>query len=125
MNLFEKVPFAWDKIREWSRREEEYVKRTAFALLACLAWHSKEAEDVQFVELLTLIEEGSKDERPMVRKAVSWALRSIGKRNRALNRKGIALACKLERADAKSSKRISREALKELTSEKIQARLKK
>src|SRR4030043_2444045 len=41
LNLFEKTPLAWRKIIEWSDREEEFVKRAAFALIACLAWHDK------------------------------------------------------------------------------------
>ena len=50
MNLFEKTPLAWQKIIDWSEREEEFVKRTAFALIACLAWHDKKAEDEKFIE---------------------------------------------------------------------------
>jgi 3-methyladenine DNA glycosylase AlkD len=49
MNLFEKTPLAWKKILDWSKRDEEFIKRTAFALIACLAWHDKGAEDGRFV----------------------------------------------------------------------------
>ena len=51
MNLFEKSPLAWRKIIDWSEREEEFVKRTAFSLMACLAWHDKKVKDDQLIEL--------------------------------------------------------------------------
>ncbi len=35
--LFDRTPHAWAKVSEWSSRREEFVKRGAFALLACLA----------------------------------------------------------------------------------------
>lgn len=125
MNLFESLPAAWDKIAEWAGRDEEYVKRAAFALLACLAWHDKDADDARFTDLFPVIEAGSDDERPMVRKAVSWALRNTGKRNPALNRRAVSLAERLGRSASKSARRISREAIRELTGEKIRNRLKK
>ena len=77
MNLFEKTPLAWKKITEWSNRPEEFVKRTAFGLLACLAWHSKTATDQQFTALFSVIASGAMDERKSIQKAVSWALRNI------------------------------------------------
>jgi len=49
MNLFENSPFAWKKILDWSEREEEFVKRSAFALVACIAWHKKDAKDEEFI----------------------------------------------------------------------------
>lgn len=89
MNLFEKPPLAWKKILDWSEREEEFVKRTAFALIACLAWHGKYTEDEKFIELFPVIKRGATDERNYVKKAVSWALRNIGKRNPNLNKAAI------------------------------------
>lgn len=86
MNLFDKTPLAWEKVRDWSVREEEFVKRAAFSLIACLAWHDKKAEDARFIELLPLIAGAATDERNFVKKAVNWALRHIGKRNRNRNR---------------------------------------
>jgi len=81
MNLFENVPFVLEKINEWSKCEEEFVKRTAFALIACLAWHNKKAPDELFIKLFPIIKIGAMDERNFVKKAVNWALRNIGKRN--------------------------------------------
>jgi 3-methyladenine DNA glycosylase AlkD len=80
MNLFEKNQLAWKKIIDWSEREEEFVKRTAFSLIACLAWHDKKASDEKFIELLPVIIREATDERNFVKKAVNWALRNIGKK---------------------------------------------
>src|SRR4030043_2405045 len=86
MNLFEKNQLAWKKIIDWSAREEEFVKRTAFSLIACLAWHDKKAGDEKFIELLPLIVKNADDGRNFVKKRVNWALRNIGKRNLELNK---------------------------------------
>ena len=72
MNLFEKTPLARKKILDWSEREEEFVKRAAFALIAGLAWHDKEADDEEFLELFPVIMHGATDERNFVKKAVNW-----------------------------------------------------
>ncbi len=89
MNLFEKSPLAWRKITDWSEREDEFVKRTAFSLIACLAWHDKKASDDKFIELFPVIVQGATDERNFVKKAVNWALRNIGKRNLNSNKAAI------------------------------------
>jgi len=125
MNLFEKLPLAWQKVSEWSGREEEFVKRAAFALLACLAWHDREAADEKFVALLPVIVRGSADERNFVRKAVNWALRNIGKRNPNLNRAAVAAAEEIQGIDSKAARWIAADALRELTSEAVQRRLAK
>ena len=83
MNLFKKMPFAQKKIREWSKREEEFVKRAAFSLIACTVVYYKEMPDDEFIKFLPIIKKGSTDERNYVKKAVSWALRNIGKRNKS------------------------------------------
>jgi len=123
MNLFEKVPLASKKINDWSKRKEEFVKRTAYALMACLAWHNKEAPDSFFVKFLLLIKKGATDERNFVKKAVNWALRNIGKRNLALNKKAIAVSQEIQKIDSKSARWIAGDALRELTSEAVQKRL--
>ena len=125
MNLFEKVPLAWKKITGWSGQEEEFVKRTAFALMACLAWHDKKAVDEKFIELLPVIIKGSTDERNFVRKAVNWALRNIGKRNLSLNKAAINAAKEIQRIDSKAARWIASDAIRELTSEAVQKRLTK
>ena len=124
-NLFEKNAFAWKKILDWSEREEEFVKRTAFALIACLAWHDKEAEDEKFIKLFPVIRRGATDERNFVKKAVNWALRNIGKRNSNLNKAAIKAAKEIQRIDSKASRWVASDAIRELESESVQRRLRK
>jgi 3-methyladenine DNA glycosylase AlkD len=123
MNLFEKSPLAWKKIRDWSVREEEFVKRTAFSLTACMAWHDKRAEDRRFLDVLPLIEQASSDERNFVKKAVNWALRNIGKRNAVLHRAALDCAHRIQRLDSKAARWIASDAIRELESESLQKRL--
>jgi 3-methyladenine DNA glycosylase AlkD len=124
MNLFEKSPLAWQKVLDWSERDEEFVKRAAFALLACLAWHDKKANDEKFIELLPVITRGAADERNFVRKAVNWALRNIGKRNLNLNRAAIKAAGEIRQLDSKAARWIAADAIRELESEVVLNRLK-
>jgi 3-methyladenine DNA glycosylase AlkD len=123
MNLFEKNRLAWKKVVDWSEREEEFVKRTAFSLIACLAWHDKKASDEKFIELFPVIIRGSTDERNFVKKAVNWALRNIGKRNLNLNRAAINAAKEIQRLDSRAARWIASDAIRELESESIQKRL--
>ncbi len=125
MNLFEKTPLAWKKISDWSQKPEEFVKRTAFGLLACLAWHDKTASDDQFTALFPVIAQGAQDERNSVKKAVSWALRNIGKRNQRLNKEASALAQKIRQTDTRPAKWVANDVTRELLSESVQSRLKK
>ena len=125
MNLFEKNQLAWQTIIDWSEREEEFVKRTAFSLIACLAWHDKKASDEKFIELLPVITRASTDERNFVKKAVNWALRNIGKRNLNLNKAAINTAKEIQRLDSKAARWIAADAIRELESDSIQNRLKR
>ncbi len=125
MNLFEKNQLAWKKIVDWSEREEEFVKRTAFSLIACLAWHDKKASDERFIELLPVIIRGATDERNFVKKAVNWALRNIGKRNLNLNEAAINTAKEIKRLDSKAARWVSADAIRELESDAVQSRLRR
>jgi 3-methyladenine DNA glycosylase AlkD len=125
MNLFEKNQLAWKKIVDWSEREEEFVKRTAFSLIACMAWHDKKASDEKFTELFPVIIRGATDERNFVKKAVNWALRNIGKRNLNLNRAAINTAKEIKRLDSKAARWIAADAIRELESDATQSRLKR
>ena len=125
MNLFERTPLAWRKILDWSNREEEFVKRAAFALIACLAWHDKESEDQKFLRLLPVIRQGATDDRNFVKKAVNWALRNIGKRNQKLNEAAIKTARQIQRIHSKAAQWIASDAIKELGSSPVRRRVKK
>ena len=124
-NLFDKTPFAYQKAVEWSRRDEEFVKRATFALMAHLAVHDKKANDDRFLDFLPLIKRESTDERNFVRKAVNWALRQIGKRNRALNDAAVETADEIRAMNTRSGRWIAADALRELMREPVQRRLRK
>jgi 3-methyladenine DNA glycosylase AlkD len=123
--LFLYTPFAWKKAVEWSRREEEFVKRAAFSQMAYLAQHDKQARDAAFIRLLPILRREATDERNFVRKAVNWALRQIGKRNLALNRRAIAAGKQIRALDSRAARWIAADALRELQGHAVQRRLHK
>ena len=123
MNLFDRTEFAFSKAIEWSSRKEEFVKRAGFALMASLAFHDKKAKNEKFMKFLPLIKKQSIDERNFVKKAVNWALRQIGKRNKKLNKEAVKTAREIQKIDSKSAKWIASDALKELTGKAVQKRL--
>ena len=122
-NLFDKTPFAWEKAVEWSGREEEFVKRAGFVLMAALAVHDKKAGDERFFPFFPLIIREAGDERNFVRKAVNWALRQLGKRNTRLHRKAIEVAEELAGTVSRSARWIGKDALRELTREQVGKKL--
>ena len=122
-SLFDKTDFVWQKIEELTKRKEEFVKRTGFTLMACLAVHDKKAQDKDFIKLLLMIKREATDERNFVKKAVNWALRQIGKRNKNLNKEAIKVAQEILKIDNKTAKWIAADALRELTSSSVQKRL--
>jgi 3-methyladenine DNA glycosylase AlkD len=124
-NLFNKTKFAYQKAVEWSKREEEFVKRAGFTLMATLAVNDKKAADEKFLKFLQVIKDGSADDRNFVRKAVNWALRQIGKRNHNLNEMAIKVAEEIQQTSSKSARWIASDAIRELTSGAVRNRLNK
>lgn len=122
-NLFDKTEFAYQKAHEWSGRKEEFIKRAGFVLMAALSVHDKRAGDEKFLEFLPVIKREAVDDRNFVKKAVNWALRQIGKRNLNLNREAIETAREIQGIDSKAARWIASDALRELTDEKTQKRL--
>ena len=121
--LLQRTGFAAQKCVEWSAREGEFVKRAGFALMARLAVTDKSAGDERFHGFLSIIQRESTDGRNYVKKGVSWALRQIGKRSQALNRRAIETAREIQRMDSRSARWIASDALRELTSQSVQERL--
>lgn len=115
--LFDRAPFAWEKAREWSGREAEYVKRAGFVLAAALAVHDTAAPDAPFRAFLRIVEREAGDGRNFVKKAVNWALRQIGKRDAALHREALAAARRIRSMDAPSARWIASDAIRELEGE--------
>lgn len=105
-NLFDKTKYAYKKATEWSVRNEEYVKRAGFALMATLAVHDKKADNKTFLKFLLLIKEQSTDERNFVKKAVNWALRQIGKRSLDLNKEAIKTSKAIQNIPSSSAQWI-------------------
>jgi 3-methyladenine DNA glycosylase AlkD len=122
-NLFDKTEFAYRKAIEWPARDEEFVKRAGFALMAWLAFHDKRAPDEAFLAFLPVIVRESADGRNYVKKAVNWALRQVGKRNAALNIMAIDAAREIQARGSKAGRWIAADALRELTSEAVRERL--
>ena len=122
--LFDKRPFAFAKVAQWSQRKAEFEKRAAFALLASLSVHDKKAPTEAFLRCLPLIEKAASDDRNFVKKGVSWALRTVGRRNAELNHEAVELSRRLSASGVASERWIGRAALKELTSAAVLGRLK-
>tara|TARA_B100001109_G_C18840463_1_gene464084 strand:+ start:949 stop:1653 length:705 start_codon:yes stop_codon:yes gene_type:complete len=118
MKLFAHSKFAPILIDKWSKREEEFVKRAAFATLAGLTSADKKSDNSAFMPFFKLIEEAATDERLYVKKAVNWALRSLGKRNVDLKIMAINLAEKLIKLDSKSAQWNGKDTLRELQNPK-------
>ena len=123
-NLFDRTPHSWEKVTKWSSSEEEFVKRTAFALLWSLTTHDKLAGNHLFLNGLALIERDAGDKRHFVKKAVNMALRAVGKRNRALNAAALTVAQRLADSKDETKRWVGRDAVRELTSASVVARLK-
>lgn len=123
MNLFKRTPFAYRKAIEWSRNEEEFIKRAGFVMMACLAVGDKKAKDRQFEPFFPIIKGEATDDRNFVKKAVNWALRQIGKRNLNLNAAAVKVAREIQQIDSRSARWIASDAIRELTSEAVQSRL--
>ena len=116
---------AWDKVHEWSSRSREFEKRAAFSLAAYLSYKDKTADDARFEKVLSLVEREAHDERNIVRKAVNWALRNIGKRNLRLNAAAICSAERIRLQESRTARWIAADALRELKSAAVQKRLRK
>jgi 3-methyladenine DNA glycosylase AlkD len=123
LNLFWRTAFAYEKAEDWTASDREFVKRAGFVLMASLAIHDKKASDAKFERFLSIIAMEASDDRNLVRKAVNWALRQIGKRNSGLRQKAIEAALELEQAESKSARWVGSDALRELTSDAVRRRV--
>lgn len=123
-NLFRYTPMAFAKAAQWAHARPEFVRRAGFSLMAGLAVKAKHATDEQFIALLPLIGEAAGDDRNLVKKAVNWALRQIGKRNRRLHRLALTAAAEIGQQDSPSARWIAADALRELRNPATAARIK-
>ena len=114
-HLFDRTPHAFAKVARWAEREPEFEKRAAFALLASVAGHLKQAPDADFLACFALIERGADDPRNFVKKAVSWALRRIGTRSPLLKREALALAGKLAKSESAAARWVGKDTQRDLS----------
>lgn len=119
MGLFAKSEYAVSKAIDWSSRNNEFEKRAGFAIMAAYCMADKKAENGVYESLLPIILRESTDERNFVKKAVNWALRSIGKRNKDLNKSALQTAYKIAELDNKAAKWIAKDAIRELSADKV------
>lgn len=123
-NLFDRTEWAYQKATAWATRENhtnnpkaggEFVKRAGFVLMAVLAVHDKKASNEPFLKFLQIIRAEATDGRNMVKKAINWALRSIGKsRNKQLYQAALTTAYTIRDLDSKSVRWIAHDAIREL-----------
>jgi 3-methyladenine DNA glycosylase AlkD len=125
INFLRNTDYAIEMIYEWAECRAEYVRRTAFSLIAVISVHHKKRNDDEFLDFLELIKKHSVDERNMVKKAVNWALRQIGKRSFFLNKEALKTANEIKNIDSKAARWIASDAIRELTNPKILARIKR
>ena len=121
MGIFAKSEFALAKILDWSNRKEEFQKRAAFATMAAFCMADKKSENELFVQFFPIIKEASTDDRKFVKKAVNWALRGIGKRNKDLKKEAIKASYELIEMKSDSANWIGRNALTELEKPEVRS----
>jgi 3-methyladenine DNA glycosylase AlkD len=122
-NLFWRTRLAESKSVAWAARTREFEKRAGFALMASTAAKDRDAPDERFQGYLEVIEREATDPRNFVRKAISWALRQIGKRNRRLHRAALATARRIARIDDRAGRWVATDTLRELTDPRTTGRL--
>lgn len=113
--LFDQSPHAWNMVGKWVKEKGEFQKRAGFVLIACLAQHDKTATDAAFARFFPMIEKGASDDRNFVKKGVSWALRGLGHRSRALHAAAIKTAKQLATSEHRAERWVGRDALKDIT----------
>ena len=122
-NLWDRTPFAREKIAHWASDEREFVRRAAFATMAWQAVHDKEIADRELLSGFQIIRDASTDPRNYVRKAVNWALRQLGKRSAALHEPALTLARELAASSDRTARWIGTDAVRELESRAVLERI--
>ena len=113
-NLFRSVAGVDQAARAWARARDAYVKRAAFTIVAVQAVHDEDRPDTYFTGWFPRIRRAATDDRTVVRKAVSWALRQIGKRNAALREAATEEADRLLSLGNTSARWIARDVMRDL-----------
>ncbi|RWC56636.1 DNA alkylation repair protein [Mesorhizobium sp.] len=115
---------AWKElIAEFAADEREFVRRTAFAMMAWSVVHRKKEPEATFLAFLPIVEAHATDSRNFVKKAVNWALRSIGKRSMDMHDAALSVAERLAQSTDRTARWIGKDAVRELTDAKTLARI--
>lgn len=112
--LWDQVPHAWDKVPLWAKSEQEFIKRAAFALLACLSLHRNDADPKALRKFLPLAKRAASDERNFVKKGVSWALRGMAGTSAEMHEAVVELAEALIATNGTSERWIGRDVLRDI-----------
>ncbi|TKR30704.1 DNA alkylation repair protein [Luteimonas gilva] len=114
-SLFDRTPHAWKKVEQWAGKRDEFVKRAAFAMLASLTIHDRDADPALFLRGLELVEREAGDARNFVSKAINWALRSIGKkRDPVFKKAAVAVAERLAASPDAARRWVGKDALRDI-----------
>jgi 3-methyladenine DNA glycosylase AlkD len=117
------TPYGLEKAAEYRRSDEEFVRRTGLVMLVAYAIHHKEATEEHLNTLLVAAMKCSSDDRVYVKKAVSWLIRTIGKKSIFLHQQALKTAEQLEFLPVRSAQWIARDVQHELTSGKVLGRI--
>lgn len=113
-NLIIKLENYEEYIFNWITANHIYKRRAAFTLIASAAIHDKKIAQDTLNLFLKLISENSNSEHEHIKKAVSWALREIGKIDFDFNEKALVVAHELLKTGNKTQIWIAKDTIKEL-----------
>lgn len=113
-NLIIKLPDYKDLIWEWRENGGTYYRRAVFTLIASVSVHEKTIIKEDIDEYFRLICECADDSSEHVKKAISWALRELGKIDFDYAERAIEVAYELIDSPSKNCRWVGKDALKEL-----------
>lgn len=125
-NLFRHAAPAWRMAAGWASlgaHGPEFTVRAGFVLMATLAVGDKRAPDASFLAYFPLLSMGCMDGRNYVKKAVSWALRQIGKRSAVLHKESLLMARWMQEQSAPAPRWVGRDVLRDLERPMVVERL--
>lgn len=123
--LWDQVPQAWDKVPVWAKSEKEFIKRAAFALLACLSLHRNDTDPKALKKFLPLVKKASSDERNFVKKGVSWALRGMANTGSEMHATVVDLAEELAASTNATERWVGKDVLRDIKRPMIAKRAEK
>lgn len=123
--LWDQVPHAWDKVAVWAKSEQEFVKRAAFALLACLSLHRNDADPKKLRKYLPIVKKAASDERNFVKKGVSWALRGMANTGTETREAVMDLAEELAVSENATERWVGKDVLRDIKRPMIARRVEK